>query len=72
MNALAPGVFETVPNRDWFERKPEFRQSFLEHIPMNRLGQPDEIGPAAVFLASDASRYITGTVIVVDGGFTCW
>ena len=72
VNAIAPGVFETKPNRDWFEKKPEFRQTFLDHIPMNRLGQPEEIAPAAVFLASDASNYLTGTVLVVDGGFTCW
>lgn len=72
VNAIAPGVFETGPNRDWFERKPEFRQQFLDHIPMNRLGKPCEIGPAAVFLASDASSYLTGTILTVDGGFTCW
>jgi NAD(P)-dependent dehydrogenase (short-subunit alcohol dehydrogenase family) len=72
VNAIAPGVFETAPNREWFGRKPEFRQTFLDHIPMNRLGQPEEIAPAAVFLASDASSYLTGTVLVVDGGFTCW
>lgn len=72
VNAIAPGVFETKPNRDWFEKKPEFRQTFLDHVPMNRLGRPEEIAPAAVFLASDASSYLTGTVLVVDGGFTCW
>ena len=72
VNAIAPGVFETAPNREWFGRKPEFRQTFLDHIPMNRLGRPEEIAPAAVFLASDASSYLTGTVLVVDGGFTCW
>jgi gluconate 5-dehydrogenase len=72
VNAIAPGVFDTAPNRAWFESKPQYRQQFLDHIPMNRLGTPDELGPAAVFLASDASRYVTGTVLVVDGGFSCW
>ena len=72
VNAIAPGVFETAPNREWFDRKPEFQQTFLDHIPMNRLGKPEEIAPAAVFLASEASSYLTGTVLVVDGGFTCW
>jgi gluconate 5-dehydrogenase len=71
VNAVAPGVFETDPNKAWFEKKPEFRQTFLDHIPMNRLGQPHELGPLAVFLASDASSYLTGSVIVIDGGFTC-
>lgn len=72
VNAIAPGVFETDPNKKWFAQKPEFRDSFLAHIPMARLGRPDEIGPAAVFLASDASSYVTGTTLVVDGGYTLW
>jgi len=72
VNAIAPGVFLTDPNRRWFGEKPAFRESFEAHIPMGRVGQPDELGPAAVFLASDASSYITGTTLVVDGGFTLW
>jgi NAD(P)-dependent dehydrogenase (short-subunit alcohol dehydrogenase family) len=72
VNALAPGVFETNPNRKWFANKPEFRELFLAHIPMGRLGRTDEVGPAAVFLASDASSYVTGTTLVVDGGYTVW
>ena len=72
VNAIAPGVFETDPNKAWFARKPEFRESFVAHIPMARLGRPDEIGPAAVFLASDASSYVTGATLVVDGGYTAW
>ena len=72
VNALAPGVFDTAPNRKWFREKPEYRGEFLGHIPMGRLGAADEVGPACVFLASDASSYVTGTTLVVDGGFTCW
>lgn len=72
VNALAPGVFATAPNRKWFGEKPEFRRLFEDHIPMGRLGEPHEVGPAAVFLASDASSYVTGATLVVDGGFTCW
>jgi NAD(P)-dependent dehydrogenase (short-subunit alcohol dehydrogenase family) len=72
INAIAPGVFETDPNRRWFGTKPEFKKLFLAHIPMDRLGQPDELGPAAVFLASDASSYVTGATLVVDGGYTLW
>ena len=70
VNAIAPGVFETAPNKKWFAEKAAFKTGFLDHIPMARLGQPDELGPVAVFLASDASSYLTGTTIVVDGGFT--
>ncbi|MGL6075127.1 MAG: SDR family NAD(P)-dependent oxidoreductase [Fimbriiglobus sp.] len=72
VNAIAPGVFGTAPNRKWFAEKPEFETTFLEHIPMNRLGRPEELGPTAVFLASEASSYMTGAVLVVDGGFTLW
>ena len=72
VNAIAPGVFGTDPNRRWFVAKPEFERTFLDHIPMGRLGEPDELGPAAVFLAGDASSYVTGATIVVDGGFTLW
>ena len=72
VNALAPGVFLTAPNRRWFGEKPDFQQTFLSHIPMNRMGEPDELGPAAVFLASDASGYMTGATVVVDGGYTLW
>ena len=72
VNAIAPGVFETAPNKRWFGEKPEFKRSFVEHVPMGRLGDPDELGPAAVFLASDASSYVTGATLVIDGGFTLW
>jgi gluconate 5-dehydrogenase len=41
-------------------------------IPMGRLGEPDELAALAVYLASDASRYMTGAVIVIDGGYTLW
>jgi NAD(P)-dependent dehydrogenase (short-subunit alcohol dehydrogenase family) len=72
VNAIAPGVFLTDANKRWFGEKPEFRASFEAHIPMGRLGNPDEIAPVALFLASDASSYITGTTVVVDGGYTLW
>lgn len=72
VNAIAPGVFGTAPNQKWFGEKPDFAGLFLDHIPMGRFGDPDEIGPAAVFLASDAASYITGATLVIDGGFTLW
>jgi NAD(P)-dependent dehydrogenase (short-subunit alcohol dehydrogenase family) len=72
VNALAPGVFETDPNKKWFGERPGFRERFLDMVPMGRLGDPAEVGPAAVFLASDAASYVTGAVLVVDGGYTLW
>lgn len=72
VNAIAPGVFETAPNKKWFGEKPTFRDTFLDHIPMGRFGVPAELGPAAVFLASDASSYMTAATLVIDGGFTAW
>ncbi len=72
VNAIAPGVFATGPNEKWFAEKPEFERSFIGHIPMGRFGEPAELGPAAVFLAGDASSYMTGATLVIDGGFTLW
>jgi gluconate 5-dehydrogenase len=72
VNAIAPGGFLTDANRRWFGEKPEFREVFEARIPMARLGEPDELGPAAVFLASDAASYVTGATLFVDGGYTCW
>ncbi|HEV3386670.1 MAG TPA: SDR family NAD(P)-dependent oxidoreductase [Gemmata sp.] len=72
VNAIAPGVFLTDANKRWFGEKPEFQASFEAHIPMGRLGKPDEIAPVALFLASEAASYITGTTVVVDGGYTLW
>jgi len=72
VNAIAPGGFLTAPNRRWFAEKPQFKDVFEAQVPMGRLGEPEELGPAALFLASDASSYVTGATLVVDGGFTLW
>jgi gluconate 5-dehydrogenase len=72
VNAIAPGGFLTDPNKKWYSEKPELRATFEAQIPMGRLGEPDELGPAAIFLASDASSYVTGATIVVDGGYLLW
>jgi gluconate 5-dehydrogenase len=72
VNAIAPGAFLTDPNRRWFREKPGFREQVEALIPMGRLGQAEELGPLAVYLASDASSYMTGAMLVVDGGYTLW
>lgn len=72
VNAIAPGGFLTDPNRRWFAEKPELRATFEGMVPMGRLGEPHEIGPLALYLASDASTYVTGAALVIDGGYTLW
>jgi len=72
VNAIAPGYFLTVPNKDFFDADPEFYKTVLDMIPMGRIGDPTELAGAAVFLASDASDYMTGSVMVIDGGYTVW
>jgi NAD(P)-dependent dehydrogenase (short-subunit alcohol dehydrogenase family) len=66
VNALAPGYIETDLNRD-FLRSPE-GEKMKKRIPQRRFGQPDDLDGALLLLASDASRYITGSVLTVDGG----
>jgi NAD(P)-dependent dehydrogenase (short-subunit alcohol dehydrogenase family) len=72
VNAIAPGGFMTDANRRWFREKPELRQVFEGQVPMGRLGEPEEIGPLAVYLASEASSYMTGATLTIDGGYTVW
>ncbi len=72
VNVIAPGAFLTDPNRRWFSEKPELRDTFLGLTPMARFGEPEEIGPLALYLASEASSYVTGSVVVIDGGYTLW
>jgi gluconate 5-dehydrogenase len=72
VNAIAPGGFMTDANRRWFRERPQFQKDVERLIPMGRLGEPDEIGPLALYLASDASRYMTGAVLTIDGGYTLW
>lgn len=72
VNAIAPGVFLTDPNRRWFDENPDLRRTIESMVPMGRLGHPHEIAPLALYLASDASSFMTGAVIVIDGGYTLW
>jgi NAD(P)-dependent dehydrogenase (short-subunit alcohol dehydrogenase family) len=69
VNLIAPGTIETDLNRTFLAR-PENRAAKLGVIPMDRIGRPEDVAGAAVFLASDAAAYVTGATIVVDGGLT--
>jgi len=68
VNAIAPGVFRTALNQQLLDESPR-GQEFLTRTPMGRFGKVEELAGAAVFLASDAASYVTGEVLVVDGGF---
>jgi NAD(P)-dependent dehydrogenase (short-subunit alcohol dehydrogenase family) len=68
VNAIAPGVFRTDLNAALLDGTERGRE-FLMRTPMRRFGELDELGGASVFLASDAASFITGHLLVVDGGF---
>lgn len=69
VNALAPGYCKTeMAPVD----RPEFKQHWIDDTPMLRYAMPEEIAPSVVFLASDAASFITGSVLVADGGYTAW
>ncbi len=70
VNAVSPGPF---PDRDTLASKqPGFLEALERKVPMRRVGRPDEVAGAVVFLASDAASYVTGANIPVDGGWTAW
>jgi 2-deoxy-D-gluconate 3-dehydrogenase len=68
VNAIAPGYFAT-DNTQALRDSPERSRQILERIPAGRWGTPEDLGGAAVFLASSASNYVNGHVLVVDGGW---
>jgi NAD(P)-dependent dehydrogenase (short-subunit alcohol dehydrogenase family) len=70
VNAILPGGFMTEPNQRWSKSNPEVIERFRANIPLGDFGQPEDLGPLAVYLASDASRYMTGAALVIDGGYT--
>jgi glucose 1-dehydrogenase len=71
VNGIAPGAIQTDINRTAWET-PEALQRLLALIPYGRIGQPEDVARAAVWLASDASDYVTGTTLFVDGGMTLY
>jgi NAD(P)-dependent dehydrogenase (short-subunit alcohol dehydrogenase family) len=67
VNALAPGYVKTAMAP---VDEPQFRRHWIEDVPMQRYATPEELGPSIVYLASDASSFMTGSILVVDGGYT--
>jgi len=69
VNAISPGYMGTPMAKPYFD-DPQYGGVWLANTPMRRPGEPEELGPLAVFLASEASSFVTGANIVIDGGFT--
>ena len=69
VNALCPGVFKTEINRPILN-DPDYLKEFLRQVPLGYLGDPHQLAGAIVFLASEASSYMTGSALTVDGGWT--
>jgi NAD(P)-dependent dehydrogenase (short-subunit alcohol dehydrogenase family) len=70
VNSIAPGYMRTDLVDEVLEEDPEMEEIWLEYTPLGRLGQPEELGGIVVFLASEASSYMTGEVVAYDGGYT--
>lgn len=72
VNAIAPGYYDTQPNRDFFVNNPEMYRKVIDLVPLKRLGNIEELSGLVVCLASDISNYMTGTTILIDGGYNIW
>lgn len=68
VNAIAPGMIET-PMIDVVKSDPKMLEAMLQRVPLKRVGRPEEVSELVVFLASDSSSYMTGAVVVIDGGW---
>ena len=69
VNAIGPGMIETAINAQARANNPDMVKGYLEHTPLGRTGKPDDIAGPAVFLASDLSSYVTGHLLLADGGY---
>ena len=72
VNGIAPGPFLTDANRRWICERSEFAGEVKAAIPLGRWGEPRESGALALYLASEASSFMTGSVVVLDGGKLLW
>ena len=71
VNSISPGYMDTDTTRGGIEN-PELYPVWIENTPMQRCGRPEELAGLALYLASDASTYLTGTDVIIDGGYHVW
>jgi NAD(P)-dependent dehydrogenase (short-subunit alcohol dehydrogenase family) len=71
VNSISPGYTETALTAV-SRAMPDRLNSWLDKTPLHRIGKPDEMAGAVVYLASDASSFVTGTDIIIDGGYSIW
>jgi 3-oxoacyl-[acyl-carrier protein] reductase len=69
VNAIGPGLIETPLNAQTRATNPDLVKTFMNHTPLGRAGKPEDIAGPAVFLASDLSAYVTGSIVMADGGY---
>ena len=69
VNAIGPGFIETPLNEKVRATNPELARTFIDHTPLGRAGKPEDIVGPAIFLASDLSAYVTGSIVMADGGY---
>ena len=69
VNAIGPGFIETPLNEKVRASNPELAKTFIDHTPLGRAGKPEDIVGPAIFLASDLSAYVTGSIVMADGGY---
>jgi len=69
VNAIGPGLIETPLNAQVRANSPDLVRIFLDHTPLGRAGKPEDIVGPAIFLASDLSSYVTGSIVMADGGY---
>jgi NAD(P)-dependent dehydrogenase (short-subunit alcohol dehydrogenase family) len=68
VNAVGPGIIETPLTKAYMEEFPERVKAAIAHTPLRRIGKPEDVADVVLFLASDASRFMTGQTVYVDGG----
>jgi len=72
VNSLSPGAIRTPMNVEKLTTPAEYKRVLLDHIPSGRIGEPEDVGRAAVWLASDDSDYVQGATLYIDGGMTLY